>query len=243
MSKVNLFALVILGSLLVGCEGYNEGGIVVPSEVITSINHDVDYYNGIEISSTFTAYVGFSDTNHIEIEANQNLHDYITVKRYGDILVIELKDNIRIKDRKATLNVYITTDYLGSIEASGSSRIFLQDAMIARNTFFDLSGASFLQGAVETGRLVGDISGASTMNVTGSANEVNVELSGASILSDYGLQVNILDVELSGASNCYLTVNEQLSVNASGASNVFYRGEGVVDDVELSGASNISKAD
>jgi len=56
------------------------------------------------------------------------------------------------------------------------------------------------------------------------------------------LTTNLM-AELSGGSSIILSVQDELDVTASGASTVFYKGNGVIVNQELSGGSEIVKTD
>jgi len=45
----------------------------------------------------------------------------------------------------------------------------------------------------------------------------------------------------SGASDIRINVNKELSAHASGASNVQYKGEGLVRDLRTSGSSSVNR--
>jgi hypothetical protein len=65
---------------------------VKPSGAITTRNEAFEDYDMIEASHAFQVYVNFSDTEEsIEIEANDNLHQYIEVKKINNVLHIGLK--------------------------------------------------------------------------------------------------------------------------------------------------------
>ena len=129
------------------------------------------------------------------------------------------------------------TDYT----ASGASNFLIEDLLTANTVSVHLSGASYFSGDLEVNHVSASLSGASNVEITGSADSFDVSASGASNINDYDFITDDLDVDLSGASNVWLTVNHELSVRASGASNVYYRGTGVVVSQNLSGASHIVK--
>ena len=55
--------------------------------------------------------------------------------------------------------------------------------------------------------------------------------------SGYSLSVDICNVEASGGSDIYITVNKELSARASGGSDVYYKGSGLIRDIKTSGSS------
>ena len=57
----------------------------------------------------------------------------------------------------------------------------------------------------------------------------------------YDMVVDYCDAKASGASDIKITVNQELSAEASGASDVNYKGSGLIRDVNTSGSSSISR--
>jgi hypothetical protein len=68
---------------------------------------------------------------------------------------------------------------------------------------------------------------------------VKVHLSGASDMKAFDLSTEICEVDASGASDVSVTVSKELYVHVSGASDVRYKGKGIVKESRTSGASSI----
>ena len=231
-----LFAAVSL--FLSSCELHES---IVPSSNITTREKSASDYDAIDISHAFTVYVNFSDTEEsIEIEANENLHPYISVRKVSRTLIIELENNINIRGN-ATLNVYITTKNVTDYTASGASSFIVEDKLSDHDVKIDLSGASFFSGDLETDYTDASLSGASHLELEGNTGSFTLDASGASSIRDYNFIVDNLDIDLSGASDAHLTVNNEISADVSGASSLYYRGTGVVSHQNVSGASEIIK--
>jgi hypothetical protein len=73
-------------------------------------------------------------------------------------------------------------------------------------------------------------------------SNLSIEASGASDFKGYDLKTDYCDVNISGASGVQIWVNKELSAKASGASDVRYRGEGLIRDIKTSGASSVSRS-
>ena len=80
-------------------------------------------------------------------------------------------------------------------------------------------------------------------NLFGSISSLEAEISGSSDLLDYDLNISNLDINLYGASTAFLSVNESISIKASGASVLNYKGDATIQESELSGSSSIIKKD
>ena len=240
-TKSILIALLSLSILFTSCQKNDD---VRPSNNVTTVNKTIDGYNELNVSDPFKVYVTFSETEEsIQVEANANLHQYIHIERLGDQLVIYMEDYVTIHSGKTVMNVYITTNRLDAFYASGATTIKLQNELNTTNISVNLTGASSLSGTLHVDQLKADITGASNLYLEGSTQTFELESEGASNMTDYGFEANTFKADLEGACNAYLTVREHMEVMARGASNVYYKGEGVVQQQNLSGGSHIQKMD
>ncbi len=237
--KTRILSICLVGICLTFNACYTDS--IRGSEEISTVEVGLSGYTGLEVSHAFNAFVRFSETEEsIAIEANENIQEKILVRKDGDNLVVGLRNNTNIRGN-VTLNVYITTRSLNYFRATGASNISLQDPLMAGNTKIRLSGASNFYGEINTGTLEFYATGASEADIFGSADDLDADLNGSSSLLDYDLVIDNLDIELSGASDAYLTVMESIDIEASGASTLNYKGEAQIGIRELSGASEIRK--
>ena len=236
MKKANLFiALIIALGFLNSCDH----DTIRASGEVTSLDYSIPSYSELKISDAFNVYVTFSDTEEsVRIEANDNLHDKIIVKREGNALVIRLKKFTSVKGN-ATMNAYIVTNDITTFDLSGASRLTLENEWSVSDGRIDLSGASDFTGEINTERLYLDTKGASSLDLFGNAVSMNAKLRGSSTIKDYDLSVENLKIELSGASEAFLKVNKTIDVKASGASVLNYKGNATVNNKKLSGSSEV----
>jgi len=235
-TQIILTRLVLTSLLLNACDNIL---FINPSDDVTTQQHFFSDYDQIETESAFTVYVRFSDTEEqIEIEANDNLHEYIEVRKESGTLKIGLRDNKNIRG-PATLNAYITTRNVTGYNASGASRFIVDGDISGENASVFLSGASRFSGEMHVENLFADLSGASLLRMTGNADAADLRASGASGIEDYEFSTDYLNIDLSGASHASLTVTETMDIKASGASIVRYKGQGHINSQNISGGSQI----
>jgi hypothetical protein len=106
-----------------------------------------------------------------------------------------------------------------------------------------LSGGSDFRGKLNIGDLNINQSGGSDAYISGSARMLYVHTSGGSDYHGYDLAADNCEVEASGGSDAYLTVNKELSAHASGGSDVHYKGNPVLRQSHASGSGSISRRD
>ena len=239
--KTNLLSLAVLGFtlFLFSCDVIEND--VRPSSKITTTQATFSDYTAIDASTAFIVYVNFSDVEEsIEIEANDNLHQYIEVKKENGTLFIGIKNGVHIRGN-STLKAYINTKNISSYSASGATKMIVEDLIESSNVDIYLSGASNFSGEINCDQLFVDVSGASVLSIAGYSNDFEIEASGASVLSDYEFITKRIKADLSGASNAALTIEDEIDIEASGASILRYKGDALITHQDLSGASSIKK--
>ena len=235
--SIHIVLAVVVCGLLSSCE-YDT---VRASRHISKMEVNYSGFSGLKISNAFNAYVTFSDTEEkIVIEANENLHDKVILEIEGNDLIVKLKKHT-IVGGKVTLNVFITTKRITHFDISGASSLTLENALVAENASIELSGTSKFYGELHVNRLELDSKGVSRTRLFGSTRYLDASLRGSSELIDYDFNIDALDIRLSGASDAYLKVTESIDIRASGASVLNYKGNAVVNNKDLSGASKINK--
>jgi len=203
---------------------------------------NVKGFHAIKVSSAITLYLNQSDEEAVAVSARD--------AKYRDRIRTEVKDGVlKIwydnegwgwSDNKK-LKAYVSVKTLDKLDASGASDILVDGIITTDKLDIGLSGASDFKGVVKTAELNLNQSGASDATISGVAGKVTIEASGASDVKGYDLITDICTAKASGASDVNITVNKELNAHASGASDIYYRGEAVIKDMHTSGASSVAK--
>lgn len=201
-------------------------------------------FSKIKVSNGIDIYLSQADAESIAVSASDDkyLEKLVTVVE-GDQLKIYYDHNGSWTPSDKKLKVYIAFKKIDELEASGSSDVVVAGTLTAEDLKLKLSGSSDFKGNVKAGKLIIDLSGSSDVNISGTASILNLENSGASDLKGYDLAVDVCHAKSSGASDVRITVNKEISVEASGASDVYYRGGALVKSLKSSGSSTVAKRD
>ena len=126
------------------------------SHKITTETKNITGFDKIEVGEDFEVFIKFSDqAESIKIEANENLHDYIIVKKEGNTLKIDTKSystgnyNSRKRGAKERLVAYVTTKNLTAIEGDEDVTIELDDKLVANTLNIKLNEDCTLSGVLE----------------------------------------------------------------------------------------------
>ncbi len=204
--------------------------------IVKEIRH-VENFSKLKITGAIKARVRFGQAISVEVSTDENIQEHIILKNDGNQLVIYSKNHIRPTEGT---KVNITVPVLEALYVSGASRVDLENMLQTDRLDINLSGASKLNGAIQVQSMKGEVSGASKLSFSGEALSTSFQVSGASRVIAERLTSDICRLDLSGASFIAIRAEEEISVNASGASKVKFHGQAQIQKMNTSGASHVS---
>ena len=219
------------------------------SKKVTTETRLVTDFDKIDISEDFKVFIHFSeDTEKVEIQANENLHDLIQVENDKGMLKIYTKPySTKYNNRSKKYNVkerlvaHITVKRLTEIRGDEDVIIVLEDEMKADRLIIELNEDSELEGYIEVNDLVVKLDEDSVLDIDGSAQYMKVKANEDSILKGFGFVVDNLDIELIEDSMAKLTVNGEIDLRAKEDSYFYHKGKGNFVRKRLTGDSEIKK--
>ena len=238
---IGVVAAVVVAVVLLVVFGVIGGGgfVIVGSGDLTTRDFDLSDFTEVVARSGFQLELVQSSTFGVEITADDNAMDYISVDRSGNTLSIGPQWNRSF--RSVTLRARITMPDLHEIRLSGGSRASISGFSSSHDLSVGLSGGSIVTGDMTVGDAYLDLSGGSQVNVQGMGDDLDINGSGGSQFMLEAFSANNADVNLSGGGRATINVSGTLDVNLSGGSHVTYIGEPTLGDLDLSGDSTVSQ--
>jgi hypothetical protein len=225
-------------ALLVGC-GPSGGNTITGSGNVVSREEQVTGFEKLDIGWAFHVEVTQSEAFKVTIRVDDNLLEHVDVSKRGDTLKIGLKDDTRFTVKDGTLEATVTMPTLTSLEVSGAGRANLTGFDSDASFGAKLSGASRLTGDLSCGNAAFDLSGASYARLIGSAKNIRIDCAGASNADLDELEGVDVAVVASGGSTVTVFSSGKLDADASGTSDVFYKGGPTLGTIEASGGSSV----
>lgn len=218
--------------------------IVDPNASVRNLNGK--HFEKIEVSNAIKLIVTQGEAESIAVSANEEQYkeDIVTEINGTTLKIYSKNNNLRFSGRRnRKLTVYVSFVKLNALEASGATDVVAVGDIEQPALKLEVSGASTVKAALKVAELKAELSGASKGLLTGTAESAKIECNGASDLSAYKLNIANASIEASGASDIKVSVTGDLRADASGASSIRYKGNGVASKIKTSGASSISKAE
>jgi len=179
---------------------------------------DLRDFNSVDVGGVFQVEITAQKDFSVEVEADDNLLQYIKTEVRGGRLEISMDRRVKTSN---PLRVRIGAPNIEKLEASG----------VANVTVINLKNSDF---AVDT-------SGASKLNISGETQNLTVDVSGATEINAEDLKAVNANVDASGASRVNVNVSGELKTDASGASKINYAGTPTNVIKKTSGASSVNQ--
>lgn len=235
--KINTLSVIFILGIVMTLVSCDEG--IIGSGRIVKETREVKSFDAIDVSGAFHVFITQGDTESLEIEADDNLIQYVESYVRGGTLYLETRG---FAIRSATMKAYITVQDLEQVNASGAVKITGESPLEFGRLEIDISGAADIDMEVYGDKLDLKVSGAGKTHLNGEVETMNIRLSGASKLNAEALYAKKMDIDISGAGSARVNVEEELTANISGAGNVRYLGDPKVHS-KVSGAGNVKRLD
>ena len=234
---LSLAILLALPSCII--DGWDQG-ISGKGNVVEEVR-DIDGFTGVKVSSGIDVYLSQGNNFEVKVEADENLHEVILTELEGNMLLVKT-ERMNIRNAKSK-KVHVTLPELTALKISSAGDLVGQTRFSCEDLRISVSSAGDLSIEVEAGRIDLDISSSGDVSLSGSAEEFNVSLSSAGDLNAFDLLAAKVDVNVSSAGDARVHATEEISMSASSAGNIYYRGDAKVMHSQSSSAGNISHRD
>ncbi|SMC00494.1 hypothetical protein SAMN00120144_1248 [Hymenobacter roseosalivarius DSM 11622] len=206
----------------------------------------VGNFEAVSASGAVNIFLRQGNAPTVVVETAEEGQQYLVTEVQGGVLKIYRAKGINWRELLGggsdKVNVYITSPRLRAVTVSGASSVKGESAWVADELKLQTSGASDMVLSIKAKSLVVNCSGASDVKLSGQADRQQVSVSGGSEYEAYALQSRNAQIGASGASEVEVSVDGELTSNASGASSIRYRGSARVLSSRASGASSVRQA-
>ena len=199
-------------------------------------------FHAIEVSGGIDLYLTNGDEAVAVSAKDKEVRDRIKTEVKNGVLKIyyEWRKGINLSLNHQSLKAYVSFKSLDALSASGGSDVDVDGTIKSNKLDISLSGGSDFKGKVDVTILNIDQSGGSDANLNGNAGTITINASGGSDFEGYDLITDVCSIDASGGSDIDITVNKELSAEASGASDVSWKGNASVKKAKASGAGSVS---
>jgi hypothetical protein len=237
-------ALILLAILLVSSTSCIIGGwdnhITGNGNVVEEIR-DISGFTGVHLSSGIDVLLSEGKDFEVRVEADENLLEVITTELKGDILVVGT-DRVNIHNARAK-RVHVTLPELKTLKVTSAGDCEGQTLFHCEDLDLDITSAGDLTLEVKADRIDVNIRSSGDVRLSGKTDVLHASLSSAGDLQAFDLVAGEVDVDVSSAGDARVYATDEISMNASSAGNIYYKGGARVIRSSRSSAGDIIKKD
>jgi len=237
MNKLLLlvFSFVVTTALL-GQKQINDANAVM---------RNVHDFHAIKVSHGIEVLLTQGNSEAVAVSAAHiELRDKIKTEVVNGVLRIYYDQNFlhQLSDRRRkNLKAYVAFVKLDGIDGSSGASIRAEDVMKMDKLEVELSSGATFNGKVDANSLSVDQSSGSVVHISGTVNSLKVEGSSGSIFRGFELEVNNCEAETSSGSGIQVSVNKELSAEASSGGFISYKGSGVIRNIRTGSGGSVSR--
>ncbi len=237
-----MFKKIFYGSLVIIALAY-----VFRHKISSPASHDgiretvSDDFHSINIKGNFTVELEHSNSSRFEIQTQENNNKHLEIYIDDQTLYVKNKKSSWLDKDSKTIHLTIGAPELRYIEAHGAVELIGKDPINTQELEIEVSGASEGRLDIDTKYLYVRTNGAADFNISGRSESADMQVSGAGEIKAFDLDLDKLDIQISGAGHAEVMVEDYLNIQVSGAGSVKYKGSPAEISQQVSGAGSVRK--
>lgn len=240
MKKFSLLIALLLVTftvpVLAKANPVNSNAQITGNKIVTTQDRPVSSFHAIKVSGGIDVELSQGNTLKLQVEADENLIALIRTEVKDGVLNIYPSESIR--DAK-TLKIHLTFQKIDAISASGGCDIESKHKLSFDILKVDLSGGCDIELDCKADKLVCKQSGGCDAEFKGEAESGAFDASGGCDVQASEFRLKNCSVDASGGSDVSVFAIGELSMKASGSSNITYSGNPAKVIKSATGASDI----
>ncbi|MEM9720934.1 MAG: head GIN domain-containing protein [Bacteroidota bacterium] len=203
-------------------------------------SREVGNFHSLDIGGIFEVVLRQGNGTSLEIEADENLMEYIEVRESGNTLEVSLRKGINLKEYEE-MNLYISMDEVETLSLSGMVSLKGETQIQGDEIVIDHGGMGTTDLDLFANKLEANIHGMSKLKLEGKVNQVFLDNSGMGSIHAEDLKATRLTIDNSGMGNADVYATTEIDISSSGMGKVTYSGEAEVKSVHSSGMAKVKR--
>ncbi|RIV25185.1 DUF2807 domain-containing protein [Fibrisoma montanum] len=203
-------------------------------------------FTGLHVSSGIDVYLRQGNTEKLTFDVKGAEEDEVRSEVKNGILFLSIdrKGSMGFNfGRNRYVKAYVTVKQLTELKAGGGSDVLGEGSLSFRNLDLDASGGSDVKLTLKADELNVAASGGADVILQGSVRKLNADGSGGSELDARKLTADVCNARSTGGSDVYVNATKELTMLATGGSDLYYYGPARIVAKKESGGSDITRRD
>ncbi len=207
---------------------------------VTTEVHDVKAFSELELSGVLNVFIEQGDQEKVEVETDDNLHEYVIIENRGKTLIVDTQERISIK-RKKKMNVYVTVRDIDRLKISGVGNVETSETIRLKDLDLRVKSVGNVNLDLEADELYARLSSVGNVSLSGKIGKADIDNTGVGKLAAYDLHNEVLKLRASGVGKTEVYASKELAIKSTGVGNVYYKGDAVITDLNVRGVGKVKK--
>lgn len=240
MKKIGLFSISILFSLILLAQKQVNDPLAQVRKVTG--------FHAIKVSTGIKLYLSQGSPEAVAVSASK--------EEYRDRIITKVENGVlKIYYEQETLKfwkngggtkgknpvAYVSIENIDGLDVNSGASVSVEGTIKGNTLNLDVSSGAVFKGDVNFSTLDVDQSSGSVVKISGTASTLKIDGSSGSQFNGYDLIVNNCDADVSSGAGAQITMNKEMSAEASSGGYVSYKGTGVIRNVKTSSGGSVSK--
>ena len=195
-------------------------------------------FDQIDVQGAIKLILLQDSTYKASIQADSNFVDYVKAQVSNNKLKLSVDREYCGSD---SVVVRVGIGELKKLTASGSVQVLSESKLVLNDLDISLSGSNKIWLDLSAGKLSTTADGVAEINLSGQAGNHTVNTKGTASLEAFNFVVGVYDIDIDGVGKAKINVLNELKVETSGSSEVYYKGNPKKVDEKKSGATKLEK--
>lgn len=203
--------------------------------VITKERSLIGDFDHIEVGHGLDVYLAQSETEHLTVQADENLHDIIMTEVENNTLKIYADENIA---SSTTKKIMVNFKNVSKISSTSGSAIYSTNTITAENLELYTASGSDMELDIKVNNLNCTASSGSDLTVKGTAHSLTANASSGSDIHAKNLSTQTVNAKSSSGADILVNVSKELTAKAESGGDIIYVGnpEKVNESKQVSGS-------
>lgn len=196
-------------------------------------------FTSVELRTNAQVDIYFDEAYSVEVEDFENLLPFINIYVKNSTLIIDVEDNIRLKNSDALVTIYMP-DTLEDLIIKGSGDLMLHENFTTIDkAIITGSGNLNLNSALnQVNELTITGSGSIYCQQNSTTSDLTISITGSGDVETFKLEATTSNCTITGSGNIETNVAMQLNAVISGSGSIYYQGTPKVD-IQTTGSGRV----
>jgi hypothetical protein len=200
---------------------------------------NVKGFTEVSTSESIDVYITQAKEFAVKVIADDDIIDRLITKVEGDELKIYFEGNVKNVSKK---EVHISMPIIEELNSSSGAALKTMDVISGEGLEANVSSGAHMKIYIDYNEFESSASSGAHMSVKGEVKEGEFEASSGASINAENLNLDEADVDVSSGANVKIGVVKELSVDASSGGGVYYKGEPVMRDIDLSSGGSVKRS-